>query len=85
MIKLKVFSVYDSKAAAYMTPFFLRTEGEAVRSFMDEVNRSGSGFNAHPEDFVLMLVGDWDAVEGSLIPTKVPTALVTALAAKAGA
>lgn len=62
----KMLSVYDSKAEAYMRPWFARSTGEAIRSFSDEVNSSSkeSGLAHHPEDFILYELGTWDEISG---------------------
>lgn len=64
----KVMSVYDVKAEAYMRPFFARSTGEGLRSFSDEVNSGNkeSALSHHPEDFILMELGDWDELSGEL-------------------
>lgn len=73
----KVLCVYDSKAEAYLRPFFARSTGEALRSFGDEVN-SGNKDSAvchHPEDFVLYELGTWDEARGAIAPYEKPKAL----------
>jgi len=50
---MKMFSCYDSKAEAYMQPFFMNAKGQALRAFADLVNDGQSQFSKHPEDFVL--------------------------------
>ena len=59
-MKLKIFSVFDSKVAAYMNPFFARSTAEAVRIFSDAVNSSQQGFKSHAEDYTLFELGVWD-------------------------
>lgn len=54
---LKMFSIYDQKAKAYITPFFLPTAGMAVRTFTDMVNDPACQFSKHPEDYTLFLLG----------------------------
>lgn len=59
-MKHKIFSIYDSKAEAYLPPFFIHTEALAIRAFADAVNQPGHAFNAHPEDYTLFNCGAWD-------------------------
>lgn len=59
-MKLKVFAVFDSKVLAFTTPFFQRTSGEATRAFADAVNKEGSNFKSHAEDYTLFELGSWD-------------------------
>lgn len=59
-MKLKFFSVYDSKVSAFMNPFLARTSAEAIRSFADAVGNPQQGFCKHPEDYTLFEIGSWD-------------------------
>lgn len=55
-----VFTVLDTKVGAYMTPFFSRSRGEAIRSFQDACSQPDSAFSKHPEDFVMFHLGEYD-------------------------
>ena len=57
---MKMFTVYDSKAEAYMLPFFAKSTGEALRSFSDTCQDKNHIFAKHPEDFTLFELGTWD-------------------------
>lgn len=59
-MKQKIFTVFDVKAQAYMTPFFMQSTGQAVRAFEDTVNDPKSAFNKHPEDYTLFETGIYD-------------------------
>lgn len=59
-MKHNVFSIYDSKANAYLPPFFLPTVAMAVRAFSDCVNSDDHQFGKHPSDFTLWHLGTWD-------------------------
>ncbi len=61
---LRAFSVYDSKVEAYMRPFFMQTEAEALRAFRETVNDGQSSFFKHPEDYTLFKVGTFDESTG---------------------
>lgn len=63
---LKVFSVYDVKAAAYGQPFFMPTSGGAIRSFGDTCLDQNSMLNKHPEDYSLHEIGEFDDVTGRI-------------------
>lgn len=63
---LKIFSVYDSKTLAYMTPFFSTTPGSAIRSFSDAAASEGSIVAQHPEDFSLFMIGEFDDKTGAI-------------------
>lgn len=76
---LKMFTVYDSKAEAYLPPFYSKSKGEALRSFTDAVNDPQSQLNKHPEDYTLFEVGDFDENLGGFIILEAKTALGTAI------
>lgn len=67
---LKVFSVYDSKAEAYMQPFFFNSRGQAVRAFSDTANDPKSQLNRHAGDFTLFEVGEYDDSNGNMLNHK---------------
>lgn len=59
-MKLKVFSVYDSKAEAYLQPFFMPSRGSAIRAFTDSVNDPQTGFHKHAADYTLFELGEYE-------------------------
>lgn len=67
-MKLKMFAVFDVKAAAYLAPFFLPTVGQAVRAFADASNDPSTMFAKHPEDYTLFHVGEFDDSSGDCAP-----------------
>lgn len=60
-----IVAVKDHALDAFNTPFFVPTEGVAVRSFKDEVNRPESPMGAHPEDYDLYKLGEYDERRGA--------------------
>lgn len=58
----KVFSIYDSKAEAYLQPFMMKTKGEAIRAITARVNDGSkeNSFYHHAGDFTLFEVGTWN-------------------------
>lgn len=63
---LKVFSVRDMKAEAFLQPFFSPTQGAALRAFGDACNKTDSPFYMHPNDYILYEIGSYDDGDGSL-------------------
>ncbi len=59
-MKLEIFSVYDSKAGAFIVPFFLPNVAMAVRSIRDAGIDREHMFGRHPEDYTLYHVGTFD-------------------------
>ena len=76
---LKVFSVFDTKLAAYNVPFFARTESDAIRSFTDLCVDPRSRVYQHREDYALYRLGSFDDDIGEL-HSYGPQCLVTASA-----
>jgi len=70
----RIFTIYDSKAKAYLVPFFLHEDGMAVRVFADCVNDPGHQFGKHPEDYTLFQIGSWSDEKAKFI-TNYPIAL----------
>jgi hypothetical protein len=61
-MKLTLCTVKDRAADAFGRPMFVRSIGEAIRSFSDEVNRKSDDnqlYN-HSDDFDLFELGEFD-------------------------
>lgn len=58
---MKVFTVYDCKAEAYLNPFYSDATGQAKRIFTDAVNDKQHPFGQHPEDYTLFELGSYDS------------------------
>lgn len=63
---MEMFAIYDKAVGAFMAPFFCRSKGEAVRSFMDACSDGKTNFCQHPDDFRLFHLGSFDDVTGVL-------------------
>lgn len=74
----QVFSVRDSKAAAYALPFFLPRAEVAIRSFKDAVGNPEHDMSRHPEDYTLFVIGEYDDEKGLLMPSE-PVAIAMAI------
>lgn len=59
-MKINYFSIFDSKAEAYITPFAMKSLGQATRAFEDSANDPNHQFNKHAGDFTLFHIGTWD-------------------------
>lgn len=60
-------AIYDVKAEFYQPPQFVRSKGEAIRMFKDALNGGDPMMTAHPEDFKLWYLGEFDALGGKLL------------------
>lgn len=65
-----VISLYDRAAEAFKPCAAINTRGEALRSFRDEVNNPNGNINAHPTDYELWQVAEFDYNTGIVTPKK---------------
>lgn len=76
-MKFKIVAIRDRAVDVFSVPVFVASIGAAVRSFGDEVKRPHSDerpnqLNAHPEDFDLFHLGDFDDNDGSFSTLVLP-------------
>ena len=79
---LKIFSVYDTAAGAYLQPFFAPTTGLAIRSFSDAVNDPNHQFAKYSHDYNLYLLGEFNDSDGSFTAQPDPVRIATATETK---
>lgn len=78
-MRLRIFSVFDVKAKAYLPPFFMSEQGQARRSFSDAVADRQHQFARHPEDYTLLCIGDFDDATAKITSFAAPELVCTAL------
>lgn len=64
---VNIYSIYDSKAQAYLQPFFCATHALAFRNIEKAMKNPHSPFSDFPADFTLFKVGEFDDLEGIVI------------------
>lgn len=75
-MRINVFSIFDDKGKAFMTPFFMSQIGQALRAFSDAVNDPlAENIYKHPEDFTLFHLGCFDVLSGQFDMLATPSAL----------
>lgn len=74
-----MFSVYDSKAEAFLPPFILPKTSMAQRTFADCANSETHQFGTNPEDYTLMKLGNWDDESAKFEALPTPESLGLAL------
>lgn len=77
-MKHRIFSIRDTKAEFYYTPFAQKTLGEAERSFSDLAANDKTSIGQHPEDFDLYYLGDFDDQSGKFEPLPAPQHVIKA-------
>lgn len=63
-MQLLVFTVYDKAVGAFLPPFYVRSKGEALRSFTEACNDRSHQFFKHSSDYTLMWCGEFDDQSG---------------------
>lgn len=78
---MKAYSIYDSKAEAYLTPVFMPNDGTAIRAMSDKLleNETDNNLWRHAEDYTLFRVGQWEEEEGDILG-HTPISVVTVIA-----
>jgi hypothetical protein len=67
-----IFTIYDAVSKKAGNIFTTSTIGEAERQFHDALRNAqdGSLFRTHPEDFSLILLGEFDEAKTKITSTK---------------
>ena len=72
---MKIFTIYDSKSEAYLTPFFLKTTALAIREIETAVNDPNHQFGKFPADYSLFELGTYDEDTAKIEMKKTPQSL----------
>lgn len=75
---MKIFSIHDSKAEAYLPPIYFKTAAEAIRAFSTACEDSNSNFYKYPHDFTLVELGEFDEPTASIATHNIPRILSNA-------
>lgn len=78
-MKMNVYSVFDSASKSFMRPMFMSTDGQAIRVFQDEANNNKTLIYAHPDQFTLFKIGEFDDNDGELVSIGSPVSLGNAI------
>lgn len=79
-MQLQAYSIYDNKALQFHVPFFLSTDGQAVRSLSDLVADPNTSVGRHPSDYVLYCIGSYDDSLGAMVPIQPLRHVIDAIA-----
>ncbi len=66
LMKLNIYSIYDTASGLYSRPFFTQSDGEATRSFTDIATDAEHPIGKHPADYTLFRLGIFDDTTGKL-------------------
>lgn len=67
-MRINAYTLFDNKALNYHAPFFMATDGAAVRALSDLVSDLNTNVGRHPSDFVLYYCGQYDDSNGQFWP-----------------
>lgn len=82
MQRYQIYSIYDSKAGIFNTPFYQNSHGEAERSFSQLTRDPKSTVSQYPEDFDLYHLGTYDDSTGKMQLLDAPAHMLKATAVK---
>lgn len=74
---MKIYSIFDAKAEAFMNPFFVQAEGVAIREFTNLANDPEHPVGKYREDYTLYRLGTWDERTGKIV-TEEPFSVISA-------
>lgn len=69
---MKIFSILDVKAKAYLQPVFFANRDVAIRSCQSMLKSKDNQFVEYPEDYSLYELGEFDSMTGVIIAHSVP-------------
>lgn len=79
----KMLAVYDAAAKMYLSPFQVPRTEIGLRSFTDAVNAQSHDLSNHPEDYTLLLLGEFNNTTGQFTNHEpAPQLVATALSVK---
>lgn len=79
-MKFLVFSVYDTATETFSTPFYAKTEAEALRNFRSAATNEDNQIGQYPGDYHLYSIGEFTDHNGDL-RKGTPTCVISALEA----
>ena len=75
MIK-RIYSIRDTKAEAFLKPFYLPNDNTAIRAVSDAIEQDQE-FQKHKEDYILFQIGYFDDNTGEITSTETPNLIKT--------
>lgn len=67
-MRVKAYTIFDTKSLTYSNPFYAPTHGAAIRITSDAAHDGNSQLSRHPADFILYCVGEYDDNSGIFLP-----------------
>lgn len=77
-MNMNIYAIYDKAVNAYMRPFVMQSDGQALRVFGDMAVSAEHEIGQHPEDYTIFRLGSFDDNSG-VISQEEPRRLAGAL------
>jgi len=77
-MKYQIYAVYDMATEYFMSPFFVKTEKEAIRGFSDAALDDNTPIGKHPGDYHLYRLGEYTDHNGDL-RKQTPEVIISAI------
>lgn len=81
--KMFIYTVHDTKAEAFLTPFFARNDAVAIRNFTAAIRDETHMFSRNAADYTLFKIGEFSEDVGAIHPADALENLGNALPIKA--
>lgn len=78
-MKLIAYAIFDTCTKEYNRPFFMTTDGEALRAFKDISNDKKTQIGRTPMDFYLFSIGKYDTENSKFESFETPEQLCSAM------
>lgn len=69
---MRIFAMYDKKAAAHHMPFYFHQKNEALRALQNDVNNNDGMYKKFPADFSIWILGEFDELTGKITAYEKP-------------
>lgn len=81
-MKTILFAVYDAKAETFSAPYTIPKVELALRAFGEMVQDEETDIGKYPEDYQLLMLGEYDTDSGMIEPERMPVVVINALELK---
>lgn len=78
-MKMYVYSLHDSKAGAFLRPFYAPSKGLALRAVLAALEDPNHDLAKYPGDFTLFELGEWEDTTAVYTPHEAKQSLGTML------
>lgn len=65
-MRVKIYSIWDSKAETHTIPFFMHSDPPAIRAFTNMCMDKEHQFGKNPEDYTLFCLGELEDASGEI-------------------